>query len=87
MAISKKTVNEMLETYLREKGLSESNISEIEGNLHRGVVARKEIQDVEVKERKQLVRRKEKAEKKMSTSHGTSCPRLMDDFDGCQIEM
>ncbi len=87
MVISKKTVNEMLETYLREKGLSESNISEIEGNLHRGVTARKEIQDVEIKSNKELAKRKEKSEKKMSTSHGTSCPRLMDDFDGCQIEM
>ncbi len=87
MAISKKTVNEMLETYLREKGLSESNISEIEGNLHRGVKARKEIQDVEIKSNKELAKRKEKVEKKMGTSHGTSCPRLMDAFDGCQIEM
>jgi len=87
MVISKKTVNEMLETYLREKGLSESNISEIENNLHRGVVARKEIQDVEIKSNRELSKRKEKAEKKMSTSHGTSCPRLMDDFEGCQLEM
>ena len=50
-------------------------------------MARKEIQDVEVKSNKELAKRKEKAEKKMSTSHGTSCPRLMDDFDGVQIEM
>jgi len=85
--ISKKTVNEMLETYLREKGLSESNISEIESNLHRGVVARKEIQGVELKDRRKLDKKKEKAEKKLRTSHGTSCPRLMDNFERCSLEM
>ena len=84
--ISKKTVNEMLETYLREKGLSESNILEIEGNLHRGVNARKELQEVEMKTEKKIAKKKERAERKVKTSHGTSCPRLMNNFDDVVVE-
>ncbi len=77
----------MLETYLKEKGLSASNISEIEGNLHRGVKARKELQNVEIKTEEKLAKKKERAERKVKTSHGTSCPRLMNEFEEVVIEL
>lgn len=90
MAISKRTVNEMLESYLKEMGLSEDNVRTIKGNLHRGVKIRKELQTIESKENLKTQKAREKAEKKDSksrVSHGTSCPRVMNEFGELVYEM
>ena len=44
MAISKRTVNEMLRTYLEEKDLSEENVEDIMKSLHKDV-KKKECED------------------------------------------
>ncbi len=78
MTISKETVNELLQTYLENKGLSDKNTKTIVSKLHREVASqeRKERQDEKERERKEKEREK-KIKGRTRTSHGTSCPRIM----------
>jgi len=64
--VSKKTVDELLELYLEDKGLDEDNIEEIKKNLHKDI---------------------KKEGKTSSFSHGTSCPRIMNEFGELVTEM
>lgn len=78
MTISKNTVDETLQTYLEDKGLSAKNTATIVKKLHREVAnqEKKERQD-EREERKKEREREKKIEKRTKTLHGTSCPRIM----------
>ena len=58
--VSKKTVDELLELYLEDKGLDEDNIETIKKNLHKDI--------------------KKGGSTRPSMSHGTSCPRLLNEF-------
>ena len=78
MTISKTTVNEMLQTYLEDKGLSNKNTQTIVKKLHQEIKnqAKKEKQDEKERERKEREHEK-KIKGRTKTSHGTSCPRIM----------
>lgn len=65
--VSKKTVDELLELYLEDKGLDEDNIESIKKNLHKDI--------------------KNEDRTESRTSHGTSCPRLMNQFGDLVFEM
>lgn len=65
--VSKKTVDELLELYLENKGLDTENIEAIKKNLHKDI------------------RKGGSTEPKMS--HGTSCPRLMNEFGELAFEL
>lgn len=78
MTISKTTVDETLQTYLENKGLSAKNTATIVKKLHREVVnqERKEKQDERERTRKEREREK-KIKGRTKNLHGTSCPRIM----------
>ncbi len=78
MTISKETVNETLQTYLENKGLSIKNTETIVKKLHREVAnqEKREKQDAKESARKEREREK-KIEKRTKISHGTTCPRIM----------
>ncbi len=71
--ISKKTVDELLQTYLNDKGIEEDKIDKIMWGLHKGV--KKEEDRKEKQEKKE--KEKERKKSKTKISHGTSCPRIM----------
>ena len=71
--INKKTINEILESYLKEKGLDDESIENIKRHLN------KDIKNYGVKE--------EKKEKITKTVHGTSCPRILNKYGELVIEM
>ena len=64
--VSKKTVDELLELYLEDKGLDEDNIERITKNLHKDI---------------------KKDPEETNFSHGTSCPRMMNEFGELVFEM
>ncbi len=78
MTISKETVNELLQTYLESRGLSDKNTKTIVSKLHKEVLnqEKKERQDEREKVKKEKEREK-KIRGRTRTSHGTSCPRIM----------
>jgi hypothetical protein len=78
--LSKKTIDEMLDTYLNEKSIDEKTKKKIMGELHSKV---KKQQDKK-KDKEEKLRKKQR--KKARISHGTSCPRIMNTTGEMAIE-
>lgn len=73
MRVSKNTIKELLDLYLKEKGIDCDNKKKIVGNLF--VDVDKKLDKQKKQEKKE--REKEKKKAKTKVSHGTSCPRVM----------
>ena len=71
--ISKKTIDEVLELYLKEKGLSSDSIENIKKNLHK---------DIKCEDRRSEVK-----PETTQTVHGTSCPRILNKFGELVVEL
>lgn len=92
MAISKNTIDEMLETYLEDLGLDEKNIKEMTKKVHQGAKVRKKEMDkkereTEKKEREVEKKQRAKEKERSRLSHGTSCPRIMNKYGELVLEM
>ncbi len=73
--VTKRTVDEILEAYLKAKGIVKENIASIKEGLH------SRIEKAKGKEKKPS------SDKKAKITHGTSCPRIMTNDEELLIEM
>jgi signal transduction histidine kinase len=71
--VSKRTIRELLEIYLQEKGFGDKTTNKIINSVFDDVAEHEE-------------KRKEKRGKKAKVSHGTSCPRIVSPQDEMLVE-
>lgn len=82
MRISKNTIKELLDLYLKEKGIDCENKKDIVENLF------VDVDNKLYRQKKQEKKEQEKEKKRAKTrvSHGTSCPRISNNFDDLLVE-
>lgn len=86
MRISKNTITELLDLYLKEKEVDCETREEIIGGMFDKVDKKLNRDKEREKKERKKERKREKKRKKTRISHGTSCPRIMDNTGGLIVE-